>query len=354
MGSVASDTVRNVLVIMTDQHRYTAGGWLGDPWVQTPQLDALAAGGTVFERCYTPSPVCVPARQSLLTGRLPHAHGALGNGAPMRQGERTIAHLAQEAGFATGAMGKMHFIGPDQHQGFAERWDIAQYVALEPDAAGDAASGMAAPGCYGRYLPGREGSVPDGPNPMLIQHGNYDARPSPFPAARHVEAYTTREAVRFLERHRHERWMLWCSYWKPHAPYTPPQEDWDAYASRPLPVPAVDDDLLSGLPAHLRAFRERTGVGRIGEEGMRRCIVGYYGAVGFVDRLAGEVLGALEALGLLDETLVIFVSDHGEMPGAHGLLSKSNFYEAAWRVPLIVSHPAHRGAGRRARRRWRA
>ncbi|HXI15354.1 MAG TPA: sulfatase-like hydrolase/transferase, partial [Chloroflexota bacterium] len=119
---MASNGVRNVLVIMTDQHLYTAAGFMGDPWVQTPNLDTLAAGGTVFERAYTPSPVCVPARQSLLTGRLPHAHGATGNARPMKPNERTIAHLAQEAGFATGATGKMHFIGPDQHQGFETRW----------------------------------------------------------------------------------------------------------------------------------------------------------------------------------------------------------------------------------------
>jgi choline-sulfatase len=152
----------------------------------------------------------------------------------MRAGERTIAHLAKEAGFATGAIGKMHFIGSDQHQGFDARWDILDYYALERQACGDAASGMAAPGCYGKYVPGEEGSVAGGPNPMFVHHGNYDAQPSPFPAAHHVEACTTREAVRFMEEHRHERWMLWCSYFKPHAPYTPPVEDWERYAALPL------------------------------------------------------------------------------------------------------------------------
>ncbi len=189
---------------------------------------------------------------------------------------------------------------------------------------------------------------------MRTRLGNYDAGPSPVPAHRHVEAYTTREAVRFLERHRHGRWLLWCSYWKPHAPYTPPREDWDAYAGLPLPVPGGDRGLSDGLPAHLRAFRERTGVGGMDEAALRRCVAGYYGAVGFVDRLAGDVLGALEALDLLEETLVVFASDHGEMLGAHGLLAKSNFYDEAWRVPLIVSHPAHQRAARGAPRPWPA
>jgi arylsulfatase A-like enzyme len=334
--------VRNVLVIMTDQHNPTVGGWLGHPVVQTPHLDALAARGTVFERAHTPAPVCVPARQSLLTGRLPHAHGATGNSRPMRPGERTIAHLAREAGMATGAVGKMHFIGPDQHQGFDTRWDIEDYFAREPDACGDAASGTAAPGCFGKYIPGLvEGSAADGPNPMRIHAGNYDGQPSPLPAERHVEAHVTRQAVRFLEQHRDERWLLWCSYWKPHAPYTPPLEDWERYAALPLPAPDVPEEELAALPEHLRRFRRATGVERLDEDGWRRCMAGYYGCVSFVDREAGTVLAALESLGLRDDTLVIFTSDHGEMMGSHGLLAKSNFYDQSWRIPLIVSHPEH-------------
>ncbi len=326
---------------MTDQHRPTAGGWLGDPWVQTPHLDALAARGTVFERAHTPAPVCVPARQSLLTGRLPHAHGATGNALPMHSSERTIAHLAQDAGFATGAVGKMHFIGSDQHQGFATRWDIEDYYALEPEACGDAASGMAAPGCFGKYIPGQlEGSAVEGPNPMRVHDGNYDGRPSPFPAERHLEAHVTRQAVRFLEEHRDERWVLWCSYWKPHAPYTPPLEDWERYASLSLPVPDATGEELAALPEHLRRFRQATGVEHLDADGWRRCLAGYYGCVSFVDREAGTVLDALDALGLREDTLVIFTADHGEMMGAHSLLAKSNFYDESWRVPLIVSHPA--------------
>ena len=334
-------TVRNVLVIMTDQHRHDAAGCTGNPHIHTPTLDRLAATGAVFDRAYTPSPVCVPARQSLLTGRLPHQHGATGNARAMHPGERTIAHLARDAGFATGAIGKMHFIGPDQHQGFDARWDIAQYHALEPEASGDAASGMAAPGCYGRYVPGlEEGSSAAGPNPMRTYHGNYDAQPSPFPAERHVEAHTTRRAIQFLEEHRAERWMLWCSYWKPHAPYTPPLEDWERYAHMPLPLPHVDPASVVDLPKHLRRFRENTGVGELDAAALRRCIAGYYGSVTFVDRLVGELLASLDALGLREDTLVVFTSDHGEMLGDHGLLAKSNFYEEAWRVPLVVSHPA--------------
>jgi choline-sulfatase len=336
--------VRNVLVLIADQHAFNVAGWMGNSWVHTPNLDALAASGTVFERAYTPSPVCVPARQSLLTGRYPHAHGAYGNSQPMHATERTFAHLAKEAGFATGAIGKMHFIGEDQHQGFDTRWDIEDYYALEPEASGDAASGMAAPGCYGKYVPGlEEGSSAGGPNPMRTRDGNYDAGPSPFPAERHVEAYTTRNAVQFLEEHRGERFALWCSHFKPHAPYTPPVEDWERYADLPLPVPGLDPDERATFPTHLQRFLDTTGVGEMDEAGMRRCIAGYYGNVTYLDRQIGEVLGALDSLGLRDETLIVYTSDHGDMVGAHGLLAKMNFFEESWHVPMIVSHPAYRG-----------
>ena len=346
-GHRAGDGVRNVLVVMADQHNARAGGWLGNPLVETPNLDALARDAVVFDRAYTPSPVCVPARQSLLTGRYAHAHGAWTNSSPLRQGERTIAHLASAAGFATGAIGKMHFAGPDRHQGFATRWDREEYGEVEPEAVGDAASGMAAPGCYGVRSQGRRLPVLQDTNRVSIEHGNYDAEPSPFPAARHIEAYTTREAVRFMEAHGHERWVLWCSYFKPHGPYTPPQEDWDRYAGRPLPVPVADEALLAGLPTHLAESRVRAGYDRLGEDGLRRALVGYYGNVTALDREVGTLLGALDSLGLRDETLLIYTSDHGDMLGERGLFAKNCFYEDSWRVPLTIRHPAHNRPGTR-------
>jgi choline-sulfatase len=210
---------------------------------------------------------------------------------------------------------------------------------------GDAASGMASPGCYGARSEGRRLPVLTDTNRVSVEHGNYDAEPSPFPAARHIEAYTTREAIRFLEAHRHERWALWCSYFKPHGPYTPPQEDWDRYAGRSLPLPEVDEALLAGLPAHLAEARARAGFDRLGEAGVRRSLVGYYGNVTALDREVGALLAALDALGLRDETLIVYTSDHGDMLGERGLFAKSCFYEDAWRVPLTIRHPAHNRPG---------
>jgi choline-sulfatase len=332
--------LRNVLVIMADQHRADAGGWAGDEWARTPHLDRLASQSVVFDRAYTPAPVCVPARQSLLTGRYPHAHGAVGNSAAPRAGQVTVGHLAKDAGMATGAVGKMHFVGPDQHRGFDLRWDREHYADEEPDAVGDAASGMAAPGLYGRRSEGRHlPALPD-TNPVLIHNGNYDAGPSPFPADRHIEARTTDEALRFLEAHHDQRWVLWCSYFKPHGPFTPPAAHWEQFAGVPLPVPPVSEEALEDLPAHLRSARATAGYDRLDETATRLRIAGYYGNLSFVDQQIGRLLAALDAYGLRDETLIVYTSDHGEMLGERGLFAKMNFFEPSWRIPLLIRHPA--------------
>jgi arylsulfatase A-like enzyme len=338
-GSLGAGPIRNVLVIMSDQHRADVGGWAGDTWAHTPNLDALASQSAIFERAYTPSPVCVPARQSLLTGRYPHAHGATGNSQAASASEVTVAHLARDAGMATGAIGKMHFVGADRHRGFDVRWDREEYGAEEPEAVGDAASGMASPGLYGRRSEGRDLPVFADTNPVLIHHGNYDAGPSPFPAARHIEARTTDEALRFLEANHDGRWVLWCSYFKPHGPFSPPAEQWDEYAGVPLPVPTVDDRALADMPAHLQRSRVTAGYDQLDEAGMRERIAGYYGNLSFVDREVGRLLAAVDSYGLRDETLIIYTSDHGEMLGERGLFAKSNYYEPSWRVPLFIRHP---------------
>jgi arylsulfatase A-like enzyme len=344
------DPLRNILVILTDQHRASAAGFAGDPHARTPHLDALAGRSTCFSRAYTPAPVCVPARQSLITGRYPHAHGAINNGSAMNSGEVTIGHLAAGHGMATGAIGKMHFVGPDRHQGFAARWDYEDYAAAEPEAAGDAASGMAYKDRYGVRSPGNPIPILPDTNPL---DRAYWSGPSPFPAERHVESYITREAVRFLEDHRHERFLLVCSYFKPHDPMMPPREYWEQVAGATFapPVPPAPPSAPpsagpedAGIPQTLRRMQRALGVEEFDEGHWQDAVRGYYGNLAFVDGQIGAVLGTLDALGLRDDTLVIYTSDHGEYAGAAAppvgrLAGKSSFYEAAWRVPLLLSDP---------------
>ena len=336
--------IRNVLVVLTDQHRASAAGYAGDLLAETPALNGLAAEGVVFGGAHTPSPVCVPARQSLITGRYPHAHGALTNGQYLGAGEMTLGHLASAAGMVTGAIGKMHFSGTERHYGFRDRWDYEDYARVEPEAAGDAASGMAYKGRYGERATGEELPTLRATNPL---DRAYLAGPSPFPAERHVEAHIALESIQFLERHRDERFLLVCSFFKPHDPMMPPPEYWERYATREIPLPERDGD-DEEVPAAMRRRRGVLGVEGFGDDEWRDAVRGYYGNLAYVDAQIGTVLAALEALGLKDETLVVYASDHGELIGKRREAGKQVFYDEAWRVPLIVAHPqvaaARRGA----------
>lgn len=340
---MARSPVRNVLIILTDQHRASAAGYAGDGLASTPNLDRLAKRSAIITGAHTPSPVCVPARQSLITGRYPHAHGALTNTQYLGPNEVTLGHVAAEQGMATGAIGKMHFAGSERHYGFQERWDYEDYARVQPLAAGDAASGMAYRDCYGLRAPGHDLPTLPATNPL---NRAYWAGPSPFPAEEHVEAYITREAIRFLEAHQDERFLLICSYFKPHDPMMPPAPYWEMYAGREIPVPNWSVLGDPQLPEPVRKRRAMLGVETFGDDEWRDAIRGYYGNLAFVDQEIGKVLDALSGLGLDGDTLVIYTSDHGELLGERGLAGKSAFYDAAWRVPLLVAHPDITAAGR--------
>ncbi len=343
------DPIRNVLLILTDQHRASAAGFAGDAHAHTPNLDGLAQRSTAFTRAYTPAPLCVPARQSLLTGRYPHAHGAINNGSPMKADEVTFGHLAASHGLATGAIGKMHFVGPDRQQGFTARWDYEDYAAAEPYAAGDAASGMAYKDRYGVRSAGNPVPILPDTNPL---DRAYWSGPSPFPAERHVESYITRETVRFLEGHQDERFFLVCSYFKPHDPMMPPAEHWERFAGVTFPpplVPTSGNTENNAVPEPLRRMQRMLGVQEFDDARWQDAIRGYYGNLAFVDGEIGKVLAALDCLGLRDDTLIIYTSDHGEYVGASSppagrLAGKSSFYEPAWRVPLLISDPRTAGS----------
>ncbi len=337
--------VRNVLLILTDQHRAGAAGFAGDPFASTPHLDALARRAAVFTAAHTPSPVCVPARQSLLTGRYPHAHGALSNRTPLNPGETTLGHLAAAHGMATGAIGKMHFVGPDRHHGFAERWDYDDYARLQPEAAGDAASGMASRGRYGVRADGTP--LPTLPATNPLDHA-YLGGPSPFPAERHVESYVTRESIRFLEAHRHEPFFLVSSYFKPHDPMAPPSPFWERFAEAGIPVPGARAGAGPGAPRAVQRMQQLLAVDALSDEAWLAAARGYYGNLAFVDAEIGRLLDALDALGLAGDTLVVYTSDHGEMIGAREYAGKLCFYDEAWRVPLLVAWPGNPSPGRTA------
>ena len=349
---------RNVLLLMSDQHRPHAISIDGDPVARTPHLDALAASGTRFESAYCSNPVCVPSRASLLTGLYTHHHKTWNNSTPWPFETKTIAHHFSRAGYMTGLIGKMHFVDPQTH-GFDYRLDFNdwwQYLGpktrLYADELGHPNSGSGLPQIdalwsdFGdpwkgeRETDGREGSVAVG-------------RVSKIPERDQFESFVARESVRFLKEHgKREPFILISSFLKPHDPFMPAERFARMFRAEDMRMPdswgKVD---LSTVPRHIRqsiAVNAPTPELRDPVHARLRIAL-YYACLAQLDESVGVVLRALRDLELEQDTIVLYTSDHGEMLGEHGLWQKFVFYEPSVGVPLIVRAPGGSQAGARAK-----
>jgi choline-sulfatase len=347
----AAQPKKNVLWIMSDQHKRDCLGVAGDPVARTPNLDALARGSMRFTSAYCTNPVCTPSRASLLTGLYTHNHQTWNNATPWPIEHKTIAHHFGREGYVTGLIGKMHFVDAQTH-GFDYRLDFNdwyQYLGpktkLYADELSRANSGSGMPQIDDlwrdngdpwkgvRDLDDREGFVAVGGI-------------SKIPEADHFESFIARESIRFLRNYgRREPFFLICSFLKPHDPFMPAARFANLFRPEDMRLPDTWGKVgLSKVPAEIRESIERnapTPELRTAEEARKR-IAYYYANLAQMDDRAGAVLAALHDLGLDDDTVVMYTSDHGEMLGEHGLWQKFEFYEASCGVPLMIRAP---GAG---------
>jgi len=306
---------------MADEFRFDAAGFMGNPVARTPNLDRLAAGAVVFDQAYTPSPVCVPARQCLATGRYPLHIGCEGFHHDIPPGSPTFARHFSAHGYYTVACGKLHHRGPDQMQGWMQRIGAETAVAWP--------EGFSSRSQIGRLK--WRGA------PELKEAG---AGLSPL--ALHDD-YALRGACDFLTMHFGGLYavpsetpvFLLLSLQQPHFPLLTEKPLLDHYLDR---VPIYEDQPPSGHPD--------LDAGRLGPEqdihasDIRRATAAYYGMVEQTDRRIGHLLETLAASGQnLADWIVVFASDHGDMLGQHGLWGKRKFYEASARIPLFVSAP---------------
>ena len=325
--------VPNVLLIMTDQHRFDALRCAGNPVLETPNLDWLAARGTLFTKAYTACPSCIPARASLITGMNQWHTGILGMGrgqGPMGVGFRhTLAGELARAGYHTQGVGKMHFHPQRALNGFHNT------VLDESGRTGD-------PGFVSDYKAWFDANKPGDMD--ITDHGidwnSWMARPYHAPEFLHPTCWTVTESIRFLkERDPTRPFFLMTSFARPHSPYDPPQWYFDLYDRKQLPSASVGNWAachdVPGDAARPDAWR---GV-RTPEE-VHRARAGYYGQVHHIDHQIGRLLMALRRLGELDNTLILFTSDHGDMLGDHNLWRKTYAYEGSAHIPMIVAPPA--------------
>ncbi len=337
----------NVLWIMCDQLSRLALPAFGGPYaVETPHVDRLAREGTVFETCYTPSPVCVPARFSALTGLYPHRTGCVGNNTPLPMRFRTAAHHFGRQGFVTAMVGKMHPVDAQTH-GFDVLVDFGHYydylgpkTAVFAQGMGAADSGCGVP-WVSTYTGGRSPwrDVAASPTqPDLLEEED------------HPDSFFAREACRFLEQYGRDEapFFLFVSFLRPHKPFAPPRRFAERYTPEwvclPPPPKGYDPERV---PPQARPRPVPGAFTPEGDAAARAWIAPYCGNVAHVDDCTGRILGALDRLNLAEDTLIMFMSDHGDMLYDHGLAAKFSFFDASSRVPLIIRWPGRVRAGAR-------
>ncbi|PYI50777.1 arylsulfatase [Paenibacillus flagellatus] len=336
-------TRTNVLLLMTDQQRADSVGCFGSPVVETPNLDWLASQGTIFTQAYTPSPSCIPARAALLTGQKPWNTGILGMGrgqGPMGVGfAHTLPGELAKAGYHTQGVGKMHFYPQRTLNGFHHTVLDESGREEDPGFVSD----------YRKWFQRHKDGDYD-----ITDHGigwnSWMARPYHAPEHLHPTNWTVNESIEFLKRRDPAKpFFLKTSFARPHSPYDAPAYYFDLYANGGKAIPAPykgewasmhDDPEEAARPDAWRGVRS--------DEEIRRARAGYYGSITHIDHQIGRLLTYMQKIGELDRTLIVFVSDHGDMLGDHNLWRKTYAYDGSARVPLIVRPPRAWGKPARA------
>lgn len=347
---------KNVLFLLSDQHRPRTMGCAGDAVAHTPNLDTLARSGIRFDSAYCTNPVCTPSRASILTGLYTHNHRAWANSTPWPIEHRTMAHHFSRAGYVTGLIGKMHFVDAQTH-GFDYRMDFNDWfqylgpkVGLYAEELNRPNSGAGMPQIDDLWRdfgdPWTGTRAPDG-RKALVHVG----RVSKIPERDHFESFVARESVRFLKNFgRKNPFLLISSFLKPHDPYMPAQRFADRYPASAMRLPATNGKVdLSTVPKEIRdRILTPTATPELAapELGKQRMAM-YYANLAQMDDCIGQVLAALRELDMEKDTVVLYSSDHGEMLGEHGLWQKFVFYDPSVGVPLLFRVPGVTAPGAR-------
>ncbi len=349
--------IRNVAFIMCDQLRADYLGCAGHPTLRTPNIDALAARGVRFERAYCQAPVCGPSRMSFYTGRYCSSHGSTSNGVPLRADEWTMGDYLRPHGVRTAVVGKTHCrpdvvglsrFGIDGAGAFSACGfePVEHDDGMWPDAIHDPDL------AYNRYLRshGFGGSNPWHSHANSVRGGNGEVLsgwnmrncryPSLVPDEHSETAYMTDRAIAFVEDMGEAPWCLHLSYIKPHWPYVAPAPYHRLYGLDDAIAANRSDGERKGEHPLTAAYREHQTSREFHRPEVRDAVTAtYMGLVSQIDTHIGRFMACLEERGRLDDTLIVFTSDHGDFLGDHWLGEKELFYEEAVRIPMIVVDP---------------
>ena len=364
----------NILLISSDQQHWNTIGTL-NPYLVTPNLDRLAKEGITFTRAYCANPSCTPSRASLITGLYPSQHGAWTLGAKLPEDIPTLGGILAAAGYRTSLIGKAHFQplrATDDYPslesyGYLQDWDFWRnfsqdfygfgHVELARNHTNEQIVGQH----YALWM--EENGLTNWRDYFRPPAGTMDPAERgtwPLPEEYHYDAWIAKRTNALLEQFAKDdaNFFLWASFPDPHPPYLVP-EPWDRmYDPQQISVPRAKPGEHATNPPHHRLTQERqpdfshyceSGFDLLGmsshvhdEEDLRKDIATYYGMISMMDKYIGSILDKLDELGLSENTIVVFTSDHGHLFGQHGLIAKGPFhYEDLLRVPLIVRYPGH-------------
>lgn len=374
----------NFLFIMTDQQRADHTGFGGNGVLRTPNLDALARRGTVFDQAFVANPICMPNRATLHTGLMPSAHGTRVNGISLDWNAETFVRRLRDSGYRTIHIGKSHLqtMGvptqmnalrlPEPGEGEAVRADRTSWNGLEDFGRFESDGRARFPQdfygyetvnmvtrhgdqCSGHYLQWLREQHDDadslrGARNALARSPHWNQiYQTAVPVELYPTHYITQHAVAEIEASAAAQrpFFLHCSYPDPHHPFTPPGDYAHRYSPDEISLPESFYDTHQASMPHIRRMIEQRGVPglavhgwAVNEDQYRHAAVAEFGMIELIDDGVGELLAALERAGVADNTVVVFTSDHGDMFGDHGLMLKHALhYEACTRVPLVIAHP---------------
>jgi arylsulfatase A-like enzyme len=362
-----SDQRPHILCILTDQHRADHLGCYGNPDVRTPHIDRLAREGALFTESYVANPVCMPNRASMFTGRYPKAHGLRENGNALSLDEVVLPGVLRRAGYQTASIGKIHLapfgLSPNKATHAYELCESKEiwetdyelplpYYGLERVYLADGHGSYA----FGHYKRDLEKEHPGASaklrmeNALVPPTGARESWKASIPEELHYNTVIADKTIEYLrDRDPSKPFFLWCSFPDPHHPYSPPAPWCHEYDPAEIAfAPRRRDGEMDDLPAYFRECREgrRSTGGLVGDvrkttdDHYREIHAHTYGMISMVDHNVGRIVRALEDTGLIDNTIIVFFSDHGDLMGDHWLINKGPFlFRGLVRIPTIWRLP---------------
>ena len=333
----------NILWICTDQQRFDTIACLGNSHIRTPNIDSLAAGGVAFTHAFAQAPVCTPSRASFLTGRYPRTTGARRNGQAIPADEVLVTKMLADEGYDCGLSGKLH-IAPCQKR-VEKRIDDGYRVfhwSHDPHPNWEENE-------YQQWLKAKGIVWKD-----IYQPKGRKAFAG-APAEHHQTTWCTDRAIDFMKEKREGPWLMSVNIFAPHHPFDPPGEYLERYDPDKLPDPAYVEGELDNKPVFQQVDHDGAyggmllGFSKMSPRERREVTAAYYAMIEQVDDNVGRLLKCLDETGQRDNTIVIFMSDHGELLGDHGMYLKGpHMYDCSIRVPLVISWPGRFKAGLRS------